>query len=45
MLYAKGYNGYMKLIIGITIYALSIATIIVFMMGASIKDKESRNES
>jgi hypothetical protein len=35
----------MKLIFGLMIYALSVATIIAFMMGASRKDKEYRNES
>jgi flagellar basal body-associated protein FliL len=35
----------MKIIIGLLIYALSVATIIAFMMGASRKDKEYRNES
>ena len=35
----------MELIIGLSIYALSVATIIAFMMGASRKDNESRNES
>jgi|SanBayMetagenome_1026888.scaffolds.fasta_scaffold73715_2 hypothetical protein len=35
----------MKLLFGLMIYALSVATIIAFMMGASRKDNESRNES
>ncbi len=35
----------MKLIFGLMIYALSVATIIALMMGASRKDKEYRNES
>jgi hypothetical protein len=30
----------MELIVGLSIYALSVATIIAFMMGASRKEKE-----
>ena len=33
-------NGYMKLILGLLVYGLSIATIIAFMMGATRKEKE-----
>lgn len=35
----------MKLIFGLMIYAVSVGIIIAFMMGASRKDNESRNES
>ena len=35
----------MKLMFGLMIYAVSVVTIIAFMMGASRKDNESRNES